>query len=131
MDGTSGALFSIFLNSLLHALRSMPPGPLTPMLWGTALRRSVDALGKYTPARPGDRTLIDALAPFVEALAESGDLGRAAEGARAGAEGTKGMKPGLGRSVYIGGEGYLQVPDPGAWGLACFFEGLREGSSPN
>ena len=131
MDGTSGALFSIFLNSLLHALRSVPPGPLTPKLWGTALRRSVDALGKYTPARPGDRTLIDALAPFVEGLATSEDLGKAAEGARAGAEGTKGMKPGLGRSVYVGGEGYLQVPDPGAWGLACFFEGLRGGSTPN
>lgn len=131
MDGTSGALFSIFLNALLHALRSLPAGPLTPTSWGAALRQSIDALGKYTPARPGDRTLVDALSPFIEGLATAGDLRRAADASRAGAEGTKGMKPGLGRSVYVGGEGFLMVPDPGAWGLACFFDGLAAGSVPN
>lgn len=123
MDGTSGALFSIFLNALLHSLRALPEGTLTPKAWGTALSQSAEALAKYTPARPGDRTLVDALSPFVEGLA-GGDLSVAAKGAREGADGTKGMKPGLGRSVYVGGDGYMKVPDPGAWGLAIFFEGL-------
>ncbi|PKS09797.1 hypothetical protein jhhlp_004419 [Lomentospora prolificans] len=129
MDGTSGALFSIFLNALVHALRSQGPGRATANIWAAALQSSADALGKYTPARPGDRTLVDALHPFVEVLGKTGDSSKAAEGARLGAERTKGMLPGLGRSVYVGGDGYQKVPDPGAWGLACFFSGLA-GTDP-
>ena len=81
-------------------------------------------MGRYTPARPGDRTLVDALVPFVETLGQSGDLTKAAEAARKGAESTKGMQASLGRTVYVGGSGFEQVPDPGAWGLSCFFGGL-------
>ncbi|KAK3359729.1 Dak1 domain-containing protein [Lasiosphaeria hispida] len=124
MDGTSGALYAIFLNSLLAALRSLAPGEATPKVWATALRQSCEALSRYTPARPGDRTLIDALYPFVEVLEKTGSLKEAAEAALEAAEGTKGMKASLGRTVYIGGSGYEQVPDPGAWGLAFFFLGL-------
>ncbi|KAM3505554.1 hypothetical protein MY10362_002876 [Beauveria mimosiformis] len=124
MDGTSGALYAIFLNALVHALRTRSPGEATPQLWAAALQQSVDALSRYTPARPGDRTLVDALSPFVETLARSGDVGQAAQASRAAADATKGMKASLGRSVYVGGSGYEEVPDPGAWGLACFFQGL-------
>ncbi|CAK7272871.1 dihydroxyacetone kinase Dak1 [Sporothrix epigloea] len=129
MDGTSGALYAIFLNALVHALRQQSAsasGPSSPD-WATALRHSCDTLSRYTPARPGDRTLVDALYPFVEKLAESGSsVADAAAASRAGAEHTKGMKASLGRTVYIGGSGFEKVPDPGAWGLACFFEGLAE-----
>ncbi|KAK8143213.1 hypothetical protein G3M48_007570 [Beauveria asiatica] len=124
MDGTSGALYAIFLNALVHALRTRSPGEARPQLWAAALQQSVDALSRYTPARPGDRTLVDALSPFVETLARSGDVGQAAQASRAAADATKGMKASLGRSVYVGGSGYEEVPDPGAWGLACFFQGL-------
>lgn len=124
MDGTSGALFAIFLNALIAALRERAPGKATPDVWAAALKDSGDALAKYTPARPGDRTIVDALYPFVEELNETGDVKQAAEAARKAADATKGMKPSLGRSVYIGGSGYEQVPDPGAYGLACFFLGL-------
>ncbi|KAJ9139483.1 Dihydroxyacetone kinase 1 [Pleurostoma richardsiae] len=124
MDGTSGALYAIFLNSLVHTLRTQAPGHANQHAWAAALKQSCDALAKYTPAKPGDRTLIDALYPFVEALGETEDVGKAAEAAKAGAEGTKGMKASLGRTVYVGGSGFEQVPDPGAWGLSCFFLGL-------
>lgn len=124
MDGTSGALYAIFLNSLVHALKTLAPGELTPKVWAAALKQSVDALSKYTPAQPGDRTLIDALHPFVEVLGQTGDVKQAAKAAFEAAEGTKGMKASLGRTVYIGGSGYEEVPDPGAWGLAYFFLGL-------
>ncbi|KAG6006182.1 hypothetical protein E4U43_000480 [Claviceps pusilla] len=124
MDGTSGALYAIFLNALAHSLRSLGPGPATPAIWAAALRHSCDALGRYTPARPGDRTLIDALYPFVETLEQTGDVGAAAEAARRAAEGTKGMEASLGRSVYVGGRGFEQVPDPGAFGLAVLLGGL-------
>ncbi|CEF83353.1 hypothetical protein FGSG_07017 [Fusarium graminearum PH-1] len=124
MDGTSGALYAIFLNALVKALRELAPGNASPEVWGKALRKSSDALARYTPARPGDRTLVDALHPFVEVLNQTGDVKKAAEAALEGANKTKGMQASLGRTVYIGGGGYQEVPDPGAWGLACFFLGL-------
>ncbi|KAG7420173.1 Dihydroxyacetone kinase 1 [Fusarium oxysporum f. sp. rapae] len=124
MDGTSGALYAIFLNALVHALRELSPGTASPEVWAKALKMSSDALAKYTPARPGDRTLVDALHPFVEALNQTGDVKKAADAALEGANKTKGMQASLGRTVYIGGSGYQEVPDPGAWGLASFFLGL-------
>lgn len=130
MDGTSGALYAIFLNSLTHNLRGQggpSPGSVTAAMWAQALALSIDALEKYTPAQPGDRTLIDAFVPFVETLKETGDTKSAARAAKKGADSTKGMKPKLGRTVYVGGQGWEDVPDPGAYGLSEFFTGLAEG----
>ncbi|KAI1496758.1 Dak1 domain-containing protein [Biscogniauxia marginata] len=124
MDGTSGALFAIFLNSVVQALRLLGPGEASPQLWAGALKQSCEALSRYTPARPGDRTLVDALYPFVEVLGKTGDVKKAAEASKNAAAGTKGMAASLGRAVYVGGSGFQQVPDPGAWGLASFFLGL-------
>lgn len=124
MDGTSGAIYAIFLNALVHALGTHAPGDASAKVWAAALKRSCEALSKYTPARPGDRTLVDALYPFVDTLAASGDVQKAAEASKAAAEATQGMAASLGRSVYVGGSGFKHVPDPGAWGLACFFLGV-------
>ena len=130
MDGTSGALYAIFLNALAHGLRtqgSSSPKPADAAVWAKALRIASESMGKYTPAKPGDRTLVDALAPFVEALGKSGDVEKAAKAAEEGAAKTKGMKASLGRTVYVGGSGFEEVPDPGAHGLAVFFGGVAEG----
>ena len=130
MDGTSGALYAIFLNTLAHNLRvqdSSSPTPVTPKIWGHALNLSLESLKRYTPAQPGDRTLMDALCPFVETLQKTGDTRKAAEVAKKGAESTKGMKASLGRTVYVGGEGWQGVPDPGAHGLSEFLTGLADG----
>ena len=130
MDGTSGALYAIFLNALTHNLReecSSSPSPILASVWAKALQSSLESLNKYTPARPGDRTLIDALYPFVGDLSKTGSVKSAAEAADAGANGTRGMKASLGRTVYVGGDGWQGVPDPGAHGLARFLVGLSEG----
>ncbi|RYC64580.1 hypothetical protein CHU98_g1614 [Xylaria longipes] len=124
MDGTSGALFAIFLNALVHSLRALSPGEATPQLWSKALKQSCEALSRYTPARPGDRTIVDALYPFVDTLGESCDIEKAAVASKKAAENTRGMKASLGRAVYVGGSGFETVPDPGAFGLASFFLGL-------
>ncbi|RMZ85546.1 hypothetical protein DV737_g555, partial [Chaetothyriales sp. CBS 132003] len=133
MDGTSGAIYAIFLNALAAGLLEQDGGGsatkekvVDAKAWAAALKWAVQALGRYTPARPGDRTLIDSLVPFVDELAASGDVKKAAQAARAGAEKTKGMKASLGRTVYVGSEAEWmgKVPDPGAWGLAAFFDGL-------
>jgi triose/dihydroxyacetone kinase / FAD-AMP lyase (cyclizing) len=130
MDGTSGAIYAIFLNALAHGLRLQSPSspsPATVEVWSKALQSSLDTLSKYTPARPGDRTLIDALYPFIGTLSKTGDVKSAALAAEAGAKGTRGMRASLGRTVYVGGEGWQGVPDPGAHGLAEFLVGLSEG----
>ncbi|CAG5164536.1 uncharacterized protein ALTATR162_LOCUS6667 [Alternaria atra] len=130
MDGTSGAIYAIFLNALAHGLRQNAPSspqPVTPAIWAKALDSSLKALGKYTPAKPGDRTLMDALYPFVETLSKTESIDKAAAAAQGGAQGTKGMKASLGRTVYVGGEGFQEVPDPGAHGLAELLLGLSDG----
>lgn len=132
MDGTSGAIYAIFLNALAHGLRQNAPSsaqPVTPQIWAKALESSLQALGKYTPAKPGDRTLMDALYPFVQTLSKTGNIVDAAKAAQQGAQGTKGMKASLGRTVYVGGEGFQEVPDPGAHGLAELLLGLSDGLS--
>ena len=130
MDGTSGALYAIYLNMVAHNLRlqdTPSPKDITPQIWARALDSSLQALTKYTPAKPGDRTLIDALSPFVKILAETGDAKQAAQAAKKGADSTEGMKASLGRTVYIGGDGWKGVPDPGAYGLSEFLTGLVDG----
>lgn len=122
MDGTSGALYSIFLNSLAKALRDSGAGEATFNIWAEAASRAMAGLATYTPAKPGDRTLIDALAPFVSGLVSAKDLNEAAKAARDGAEKTKGMKASLGRTVYVNEIG--EVPDPGAVGIAVLAEGM-------
>lgn len=130
MDGTSGALYAIFLNSLAHGLRQQSPSspqPITTKIWANALESSLQSLSRYTPAQPGDRTLMDALYPFVKALHETGDVESAAKAAEESAKGTRGMKASLGRTVYVGGDSWQNVPDPGAHGLAELLLGFKDG----
>lgn len=131
MDGTSGAIYAIFLNALAHGLRAQDKGyatPVTVATWAEALKYSLSALSKYTPAQPGDRTLIDALVPFCTKLVDTKDVKTAAKAAQEGTEKTKYMKASLGRSVYVGGEQEWvgKVPDPGAYGLSEFLTGLAD-----
>lgn len=133
MDGTSGAIYAIFLNALAAGLREQDSGSkeaVDAKVWAAALESSMQALGKYTPATSGDRTLMDALIPFVTELGHSGDLKKAASAAQKGAEDTKNMKASLGRAVYVGAEEEWmgKVPDPGAWGLSEFLTGLAQAS---
>ncbi|KAK5060142.1 hypothetical protein LTR84_010026 [Exophiala bonariae] len=132
MDGTSGAIYAIFLNALAHGLREQDTGSskeVDAKVWAAALKSSLQALAKYTPAAVGDRTLMDALVPFVETLDSTGDVKKAAEAAKEGAEKTKNLKASLGRAVYVGAEQEWmgKIPDPGAWGLQEFLVGLAEG----
>lgn len=107
MDGTSGAIYAIFLNALAAGVRQQDTSSSKEMdakTWGAALDAALHDLKKYTPAAPGDRTLMDALFPFVETLKSSGDVKEAAKKAEEGAEATKAMKASLGRAVYVGSE---------------------------
>lgn len=132
MDGTSGALYAIYLNALASGMRSQGRSETSRTTstqdWARAAQSARQTLSKYTPAKIGDRTLIDALDPFLESLESTNDVAKAAAAAAAGATETKGMKASLGRTVYIGNEKWQEVPDPGAYGLATFLQGLVDGT---
>jgi dihydroxyacetone kinase len=84
MGGTSGALYSIYLSALAQGIAQSEESHVSIPVVAKAADFALKALGKYTPARKGDRTLVDALDPFVEELNESHDLWKAVEAAREG-----------------------------------------------
>ena len=128
MDGTSGALYAISLNNLTYyfKLHANEASVVETRFWTEALKSALSALSRYTPAQIGDRTMMDALIPFTTTLVLTGNLREATKEAKEGTLKTVFLRPGLGRTVYIGNEdSWLgKIPDPGAWGLSKFFEGL-------
>ncbi len=98
-----------------------------------ALQAAVDAIQKRGGAKLGDKTLLDALIPTVEALKASAAAGHeipdalqaGAAAARDGAEKTRQMIASRGRASYVG-ERSLNYPDAGAMALGIIFTGLAE-----
>ncbi|TKA31912.1 hypothetical protein B0A54_14806 [Friedmanniomyces endolithicus] len=119
MGGTSGALYCIYLTALASALAS-------ETTVAAALKEALGQLMKYTRARLGDRTMMDALIPFVETLSRTGDVGQAVREMKEGVEGTKTMEASLGRSAYLDESATRGVPDPGAYGLLVLLRGMAE-----
>lgn len=133
MGGTLGGILGIFFVSLRAALESNVESSDKGLdhLWGVSLSTALGSLRRYTPAKIGDRTVMDTLIPFADAMEKSGFL-QAVEAAVNGAEATKTMKPKLGRATYVGGgskDGAELPPDPGAWGAMVAIRGIHKGSS--
>lgn len=120
MGGTSGALYCIYLTALARALSTEPSVP-------KALKAALEQMFKYTRARLGDRTMMDALIPYIETLESSNDTKQALEKAKEGVEGTKTMEAKLGRSTYLDESATQGVPDPGAYGLYILLNGMSSG----
>lgn len=127
MDGTSGALYELFVTALAAALQAAPEETATLETWARAAGVALARLQAMTPARVGDRTAMDALIPYVEALSK-GDVKQAVAAARKGCESTRGMEASLGRAVYVSRENWDKVADPGAEGIVAIVEGLAQGS---
>ncbi|GAA3083494.1 dihydroxyacetone kinase subunit DhaL [Streptosporangium carneum] len=145
---TPGALLGLVGNTLIRRV-----GGASGPLYGTAFREAGKALGdartvstadlaraleaglagvrRLGGAAEGDKTMVDAIAPAVRALAEavrdgSGQreaLGAAASAALAGAEATIPMRAGKGRASYLGPRS-VGHEDPGAASAALVFAAL-------
>ncbi|KAF5093444.1 hypothetical protein D0Z03_002415 [Geotrichum reessii] len=129
MGGTSGGLYSIFINALANSIKqhSEKETSLNIALFAATLPSALESLYKYTRARPGDRTLIDALTPFIETLSSTKDFKAAVESAVKGAESTRKLEANFGRASYVAKEEYEKeggIPDPGAIGLAALLTGI-------
>jgi len=89
------------------------------------------AVEKQTKAKPGDKTMMDALVPAVQAFATAANSGEsiahameyASDAARKGAEATKGMIAKYGRARYLG-EKTRGSADAGATSIALLFRGF-------
>lgn len=118
MGGSSGVLMSIFFTAAGQSVAEGKPLP-------DALLTGLKQMKHYGGADLGDRTLIDALQPALEALAGEG-LGAATAAAEKGAQATAAMhKAGAGRSSYVNRESLEGVQDPGAVAVAEVFKALK------
>lgn len=130
--GSSGPFYA---TALLRAAQELG-GPDTPEAWDRAFAAGVNAVGQIGGAKPGDRTMVDALVPALNAWNAARGAGEsparalaaAAEAARLGAAATSAMSPKLGRASYLG-ERAVGAPDGGAEAVAIWLAALTEDQS--
>ncbi|KIM32820.1 hypothetical protein M408DRAFT_187072 [Serendipita vermifera MAFF 305830] len=125
MDGTSGALYSIFFSALAQALYDIAGDNGVEgdrKVGADALSFALDRLYTYTRARPPSRTLIDPLDAFVGVLKGGGSWGEASAIAKEAAERTKNLPAKADRAAYVEQTNLVDVCDPGAWGVKTILE---------
>jgi dihydroxyacetone kinase len=129
LGGTSGPIYGVLFLRCGNVLGKS--GGTGPAQWADALEQGCAAITELGGARPGDRTMLDALDPFVRSLKGAGTnmsrevLMAALEEAERGAEATARMLPRLGRSSYLG-DRVLGHPDPGAKAVAIWLRAVCE-----
>ncbi len=114
MGGSSGVLLSIMFTA---AGRDFEQNGSLPQ----ALQAGLGQMMAYGGAKPGDRTMIDALHPALEAWAQDG-FTAAIAAAKAGAEATVNMTSAkAGRSSYLNSDSLNGTKDPGAFAVETVF----------
>ena len=139
--GTSGAIWGVALRTAGESLGDRDVPDLATI--ATATQAARDAVQRFGKVSVGDKTMLDAIVPFVESLEESahtrqplvGALSTAAQAATAAAEATAGLEPRIGRARAHGVKS-VGSPDPGAVSFALVVtaaamttETTEEGSS--
>jgi phosphoenolpyruvate---glycerone phosphotransferase subunit DhaL len=81
--------------------------------WTAAVEAGVKGVQARGKAEPGDKTMLDALLPALEALRNGGDLSRAADAAQEGMKATIPLEARKGRASYLGPRS-VGHQDPGA-----------------
>jgi dihydroxyacetone kinase len=133
MGGSSGPLYGVLFLRCGSVLEGYSTSGLTR--WVEAVDQGCHAISELGGAKPGDRTMLDALVPFAKSLKDArGDPSReilltAVEAAERGAKATAHMKPRLGRSSYLG-DRVLGHVDPGAQAVAIWLRAASEALFP-
>lgn len=129
--GSSGPFYA---TALIRAARCLDAAVPTPQVWAHAFAEAVASVGELGGARPGDRTMLDALAPAARALTEGIERGAslaeawgsALRAAEEGCAATAAMRPRLGRAAYLGDRA-LGAPDAGASAVLVWMKALARG----
>lgn len=106
---------------------------LSPSQVAAAFRAGLDRMVKFSGAHQGDKTMLDALIPAIEALEKGAEEGvgiakmfsLAQYAAYDGCESTKAMIPARGRAKNMG-EKAVGFIDPGATSMAILFESFNQ-----
>lgn len=126
--GTSGALWGAAIVELGNLLTD--DGKADAATLKEAAASGGEAIGRLGGAKPGDKTMVDAVVPFVEALRASDKPLKeawleAAQAAQGGAEATKDFAARKGRA-RTHGDVSLGHPDPGAVSFALLMQAIGE-----
>jgi phosphoenolpyruvate---glycerone phosphotransferase subunit DhaL len=117
VGGAAGPLYGTFFMQMGQAAAGRSELDLAG--FADAFDAGIQGVVKRGKAEPGDKTMLDALRPALEALREAGDddvataLGQAARAAHEGMESTVPMVARKGRASYLG-ERSAGHQDPGA-----------------
>ncbi len=133
--GAIGPLYSRALTAMATALddTSAVDPPLTVARLRHCAEAALEAVEALGHARPGDKTIVDVLAPVAAALAVADEAGRpvgaaiqdARRAADAGVAATTAMVATIGRSSRFG-ERSRGTPDPGASSCALIIDALAD-----
>jgi dihydroxyacetone kinase len=129
--GTSGILWGLLLEGVGKGLGNTDT--VTAKRLADAVQGSAQHLQGFSKAELGDKTMLDALFPFVETFAEQVDAGTslaaawrsAAETCRSAAEATESLVPKIGRARPLA-ERSVGTPDPGAISLGLIVTAIGE-----
>ena len=131
VGGTSGPLYGTLFRAMGKSFGQGTTVDAEQVLAG--LNAGLAGIGKLGSAVPGDKTMVDALTPALEAweadVADGGDLASAAragaEAAAQGSEATIPMEARRGRASYLGPRS-AGHEDPGAASTVMVLEALRD-----
>jgi dihydroxyacetone kinase len=131
LGGSSGPLYGVLFLRCGRVLEKARSANLKQ--WAEGIEQGVSEISELGGAHPGDRTMLDALDPFAQALVSGAEqnvavisvLQSAARAAEAGAAATAGMKPRLGRSSYLG-DRVIGRSDPGAKAAAIWLRAVAD-----
>jgi dihydroxyacetone kinase len=127
--GTSGVLWGVLLTDLGTQL-SDTVRPDTPSV-AAAVQHATAAIAARGGARPGDKTLLDALSPFADVLSNGASDGlslgqawkAAATTAEKAAQETARLEARIGRARALGARG-VGSPDPGAISMSLCIDAV-------
>lgn len=135
MTETSGTTSSLIGSLFLGMSEAAPSEELLPEEVCAMFKAGLANVQTMTNAKPGDKTLMDAMTPGIEAMqaqldqnkdASYNDLFKAAaEAAAKGAEATKDLKAKFGRAKNLGDRSAGHV-DAGATSMALIFQAFAE-----
>ncbi|MCX6906692.1 MAG: dihydroxyacetone kinase subunit DhaL [Verrucomicrobia bacterium] len=129
--GSTSPLLGLFFIGLSEGAGSA--AELNTTAVATMFEAGVAGLRQQTKAQPGDKTMIDALVPAVEALRAAANGGadvsaalrKAADAASRGVQATKDMTAKFGRARNLGDRTRGHT-DPGATSISYIFAGFAE-----
>ena len=130
--GATGPLLGSFLMGLSNGIGE--ENEIDSASMAAMFEAGLAGVRRQSKAQVGDKTMMDALLPAIDAIRQSIDAGKsikqalqnAAEAAEKGAVSTKEFKARFGRARNLG-DRTIGFQDPGATSIALIFDGFYEG----